>query len=115
MQMEIDLTDVEIAILKSRIGELDPVAQAEAVVKYLGKSCTQEQLGERLGKTRDWIAKRVQFIRALGKLPKSEQKETKKLVRHRTVSILPISMPNPSPTQTWQGVNNYLTTVVDVR
>ena len=97
MQMEFDLTNVEIVTLKSKIGELDPVAQAEAVVKYLGKSCTQEQLsagvavsnfpGERLGKTRDWIAKRVQFIRALDKLPKSEQKEAKELVRHRTISM----------------------------
>lgn len=98
MQMKFDLTDTEIVNLKRKIDELDPVAQAEKVVDYLGKNYTQKQLGEKLGKTRDWIAKRVQFIRAVEKLPKSEQEEIKNLVRHHTSSmdvvILVADLPN---------------------
>jgi hypothetical protein len=87
MQMEFDLTSVEIAALKKKIDELDPVAQAEKVVDYLGKNYTQKQLGEKLGKTRDWVAKRVQFIRALEKLPKQEQEEIRNLVRQHSLSM----------------------------
>lgn len=79
MQTNFDFTDT--------IDTLDPVAQAEVVIEYLDKNYTQKQLGEKLGKTRDWIAKRVQFIRALDKLPEAERKEVENLVRHHTISI----------------------------
>jgi len=87
MQMKFDLTDTEIVNLKRKIDELDPVAQSEVIVKYLGKNYTQKQLGAKLGKTRDWVAKRVQFIKSLEKLPEAEQKKVKNLVRHHTISL----------------------------
>lgn len=55
MQMEFDITNLELANLKRKIGQLDPVTQAEKVVEYLDGNYTQKQLGEKLGKSRDWI------------------------------------------------------------
>ena len=63
MQIEFDLTDYELENLKRKIDELDPVAQSEVIVKYLGKNYTQRRLGKKLGKTRDWVAKRVHPVR----------------------------------------------------
>ena len=37
MQMNFDLTDIEIVNLKRKIDELDPVAQAEKVVEYISR------------------------------------------------------------------------------
>jgi len=69
MQQQFDFDDIELANLMRRIDKLDPVAQAEAVVKHLD-GYTQKELGDKLGRTRDWIAKRVQFMRALEKVTK---------------------------------------------
>jgi hypothetical protein len=85
MQIEFDLTDYELENLKRKIDELDPVAQSEVIVKYLSKNYTQRRLGKKLGKTRDWVAKRVQFMRALDKLKGAERKEVKELVRKRAM------------------------------
>ena len=87
MQIEFDLTDHELENLKRKIDGLDPVAQAEKVVDYLGKNYTQRRLGKKLGKTRDWVAKRVQFMRALDKLKGAERKEVKELVRNGAISM----------------------------
>ncbi len=87
MQQNFDFTENELDNLKRKIDKLDPVAQAEVIVGYLGGNYTQKQLGRRLGKSRDWIAKRVQFIRALEKLSEAEQKEAKNLVQGSKISM----------------------------
>ncbi len=87
MQQNFDFTENELDNLRLKIDKLDLVAQAEVIVGYLGGNYTQKQLGEKLGKTRDWVAKRVQFIRALDKLPKAERKEVENFVRHHTISM----------------------------
>ncbi|MBC8233373.1 hypothetical protein H8E77_27815 [bacterium] len=87
MQIEIDFTEYELENLNCKIDKLDPITQAEKVMEYLGKNYTQKQLGEKVSKTRDWIAKRVQFIRALKKLSEAEQKKAKKLVQDSSISL----------------------------
>jgi hypothetical protein len=120
MQQQFDFGDIELANLVCRIDKLDPVAQAEAVVKHLD-GYTQKELGGKLGKTRDWIAKRVQFMRALDKVTKAEQKEIKELVRCHTISmdvvILVVDLPpkqrkdilcqHPTVAQARRLVNGY--------
>ncbi len=115
MQMNFDLTDIEIVNLKRKIDELDPVAQSEVIVKHLGKNYTQKQLGEKLGKTRDWVAKRVQFIRALAKLPKSEQEELKNLARHRKISVEVIILVADFPSKQRQTILSKHPTVSEAR
>ncbi|MFQ5674681.1 MAG: hypothetical protein ACE5G1_02190, partial [bacterium] len=85
MQIEFDLTDSELVNLK--IDTLDPVTQAEKVMEYLDRNYTQKKLGEKLSKTRDWVAKRVRFIRALDKLKGAERKGAEELVRDGTISM----------------------------
>ena len=115
MQIEFDLTDYELENLKRKIDELDPVAQAEVIVKHLGKNYTQKQLGKKLSKTRDWVAKRVQFIRALEKFPKSEQEELKNLVRHRKISVEVIILVADFPSKQRQTILSKHPTVSEAR
>lgn len=102
-QQQFDFGEIELANLKRRIDELDPVAQALAVVKHLD-DYTQKELGEKLGKTRDWVAKRVQFISALRKLSSDKEREdVKELVRQRTSSMdVVIAVVDLSKEQRWE-------------
>lgn len=86
-QGEFNFGDIELMNLKRKLSSFDPVTQAEKVVEQLQAGNTQEQLGSKLGKSRDWIAKRVQFIKCLHKLPQAERKEARQLVAQRKISM----------------------------
>ena len=115
MQIEFDLTDYELENLKRKIDELDPVAQAEKVAEYIGKDYTQKQLGEKLSKTRDWVAKRVQFMRALDKLKGAERKEVKELVRNGAISMDVIILVADFPSKQRQTILSKHPTVSEAR